>query len=384
MERYWQQDLCPILRYSRTTRAQGAFTVLFSKHRAYLLAYQRTERATREGENSPARITIAQAALLNLHGQELRSQAAAALPTRSPLPALSLDRRVNINRPQPEHARFPEYSSNAYVPAPAFTVDYSLAPGRQPPRTQTPTHTSPYHHHAPLPSEARTQSMDPTMAALLESLRGNGAPFQATNAYTGGQGAYQDHSHHILANRGSIHIPAEMEYGMGYGQATTTQTRSGYTATEEFIMRAHADSNAQRRRPAPLDLVRRRRDSDASVNIGMGVRGYRAQASSVSVPQQHPFSPTSLMEQPLSPMDENEFHAITARNSEYRQALMQPTAPKHSSSSNTSKIHHRSFHRPILICTTISKRTCALPRFPIARLPQQTSTSISVTTSTAA
>ncbi|KAF9455311.1 hypothetical protein BDZ94DRAFT_1316377 [Collybia nuda] len=127
---------------------------------------RRNERNAREGDNSPSRITIAQAALLNLHGQELRSQVAAVTQTRPPIPSLSLDRC--LNRPQTEHARFSEYSSNAYLQTPAFSVDYSLAPGRrQASRSQTPTHTSPYLHHAPLPSDPRMQG---TIINLLTTI----------------------------------------------------------------------------------------------------------------------------------------------------------------------------------------------------------------------
>lgn len=61
------------------------------------------------------------------------------------------------------------------------------------------------------------------------------------------------------------------------------QTRGGYTATEEYIMRAHAESTVQQQQrccPVPLDMARRR---DLGVNINVGVRGYRVQALAVAV-----------------------------------------------------------------------------------------------------
>lgn len=309
---------------------------------------QRTERAAREGEQSPARLTIAQAALLNLRGQELRVQAAAAsMQSQLPLPALTFDRRTI--RPLPEHARFSEYSTNAYVPSPAFTVDYSLAPGRPYIRSQTPGHNSPYHHHASLPSDVRTPAMDPTMAALLDSLRGGGVPFQSANSYSGGQsGAYQDLPHHHTLNHGGLNALDDIAYGISYeGDAGAVHPRSGYTATEEFIMRAHADSNvSQRRRPPPLDLVRRRRaDSDANANIGVGVRGYRTQASAVSLPHQQQqqyqtFSPSPVME-PLPQMDEENFHTNIAHN-DYRQPQSQiqtGDGPRSTMTKHNHRIH---------------------------------------------
>ena len=53
-------------------------------------------------------------------------------------------------------------------------------------------------------------------------------------------------------------------------------------------MRAHAESTALRqgRRPPPIDLYLRCSDNDATASITVGVRGQRAQASTVTILQQ--------------------------------------------------------------------------------------------------
>lgn len=329
---------------------------------------RRAERTAKDGDRSPARITIAQAALLNLHGQDqlLRSASISNShshpislspgphlhPRHQPsLPALNLN--PNLTRtldPQYPYTHQSEYTpmvmshAHPYVPSPPpFAVDYSLAPGRAPvpspyalSRTQTP---SPYHPHA-LPDARVAQSMDPSMSALLDTLRANGSPFHpghgGGNTYPGplaaraqGYHTHQDMSHHLAANRA-----ADVNYNLAtYGGAAgvVAQAQSGYTATEEYIMRAHAEASGNvngnasvlRRRvpPPPLDLARRRREGEVNVNknagIGVGMRGYRAQASAMAVarqqqqqPQQglNAFSPNSIME-PLPLMSEEEFHA---------------------------------------------------------------------------
>ena len=235
--------------------------------------------------------------------------------------------------------------AHPYVPSPPpFAVDYSLAPGRAipvtatyaPSRAQTP---SPYHHLHPLPD---ARGMDPTMSTLLDTLRANGSPFHShshghgASVYhpvspAGRAGGYHTHPadmshHHLAANRAAEVGYNFTTYGMG---ASTTQAQSGYTATEEYIMRAHAEasgnvnnnnSSVLRRRmpPPPLDLASRRRDNEANVNanvgIGVGMRGYRAQASAMAVARHqqgqqglHAFSPNSIRDT-LPSMSEEEFH----------------------------------------------------------------------------
>jgi hypothetical protein len=49
---------------------------------------QRAERVNKDGEQSTARLTIAQAALLNMRGQELRQRPIFTIPTHQSLPDL--------------------------------------------------------------------------------------------------------------------------------------------------------------------------------------------------------------------------------------------------------------------------------------------------------
>ncbi|KAG5643042.1 hypothetical protein DXG03_001654 [Asterophora parasitica] len=324
---------------------------------------RRNERMAREGDESPARLTIAQAALLNLHGQDLRSKH--TVPPQ--VPALRI--------PTPQQV-FPDYAHNhndnhthnpaARTHTPPFVVDYSLAGRRPPPlqnayshshphrhshphshphshshshssRTHTPVHTHPHaHHQHHQHSSYDPPPMDPAMSALLESLRGHATSYQDTlplplpspsHLYSS---AHNPHAHNhvhdgFASNRpeSSYDAPYEYEYdvygsaglrghhahgqGQGQGQRASNvqQARSGYTATEEFIMRAHADSQQQRRRgpPPPLDL--RRRDSEASLGAGamggVGMRAHRSQGQG-----QPQFSPSLGVGMPL--VGEEEFH----------------------------------------------------------------------------
>ncbi|KDR72738.1 hypothetical protein GALMADRAFT_42644, partial [Galerina marginata CBS 339.88] len=216
---------------------------------------RRQERSTQEGDGSPARLTIAQAALLNLRGQELRPA--------NPGPV--------IHAHSHSHTRFstsvsaPDFASNAqHLGLPVIgtsgggggtglEVDYSLAPGRGGSRARSPYQAQYSHGHGytPPPPLQASSAMDPAMSALLDSLRTSGVPFQPQAP---GAGGYGDPTTDLDLNN-----------LQQYGRTAPAYTRSGYTAMEEYIMRAHAESAAlahaqaqQQRRPAPLDLRRRR------------------------------------------------------------------------------------------------------------------------------
>lgn len=185
----------------------------------------------------------------------------------------------------------PDFSSNA-----PFTVDYSLAPGR-PARSQA---HSPHPYigqgqTVQLPPSTSPHPMDPSMITLLQTLRGTGVPYRG--------GVYDDDAsaqHLDLLQKSHQHH---------YARSPPVHTRTGYTATEEYIMRAHAESTQQqRRRPAPLDLrprnTRRAGNVDEELlnaNIALGVRGYRTQASQV-----HLASPGVVGGG--APMSEDDFH----------------------------------------------------------------------------
>ncbi|CAA7268871.1 unnamed protein product [Cyclocybe aegerita] len=284
---------------------------------------RRNERSAQEGDGSPARLTIAQAALLNLRGQDIRPKANSVLHAHGGLPASTTRGGFSTS------VSAPDFSSNAHVSSlppvigmtsNALEVDYSLAPGRAVSRSRSPYHghQQDLGHYSQLPSSA-SANMDPAMAALLDSLRANGVPYNgsATGGYSdlrgeadysqGGFGGRQQvgHGQHY---HGHQQLPTSQSLGdlQQYSRPAPAYTRSGYTATEEYIMRAHAETAAfaqaqaqqqhqhqqinaaaaaERRRPAPLDLRRRRigeevqDESLAAANISVGVRGYRAQAS---------------------------------------------------------------------------------------------------------
>lgn len=209
--------------------------------------------------------------------------------TSLPLPPPSIQRSHSNSRLNVSAA--PDFSSNA-----SFTVDYSLAPGR-PARSQA---HSPHPYigqgqTVQLPPSTSPHPMDPSMVTLLQTLRGTGVPYRG--------GVYDDDAsaqHLDLLQKSHQHH---------YARPPPVHTRTGYTATEEYIMRAHAESNQQqRRRPAPLDLrsrsTRRTGNVDEELlnaNIALGMRGYRTQASQV-----HLASPG--VGGGGAPMSEDDFH----------------------------------------------------------------------------
>ncbi|KAK2465106.1 hypothetical protein APHAL10511_002914 [Amanita phalloides] len=235
---------------------------------------RRTERATKEGDqSSSARLTIAQAALLNMRGQELRQRPSPLMPAHQSLP----DR---LDRLRGDNALYPEFP-NVHLSPTGLTVDYSLTPNTSyvSPRLHTSV-SAPY-----VSSQQRGSippSVDPTMLSLLDSLRGS--PLY-NGEYAGRDSDIQYNVRPQIPSRLSSHALEDF----GYVTQQQFPLRNGYTPTEEYIMRAHAESAAQRRRPPPLELYRRRKDSDASITLG--VRGQRAQASSITIPQQKTFSP---------------------------------------------------------------------------------------------
>lgn len=324
-------------------------------------------------------MTIAQAALLNLRGQELR-------PTKAGPVIHAQASGVRVARPAARglgnSVSMPDFSSNAHLDISSgpgggggpngLEVDYSLAPGRNlsagggmghgrgPSPGIHPYQTQPSSNWSTLgvnQGHGHGQSpMDPTMVALLDSLRGNGVPYKAGDSdYTQNQRSFGV-GHHPHPTPHSLqhpnHLGASRSLGdMSHSRPAPAYTRSGYTATEEYIMRAHADSAAlaqaqaqvhyqqqqqrqaaERRRPTPLDLRRRERgdedqDESGAANIAVGLRGYRTQASIGRVGQEIISSPiisssSSLMGGLSSTMSEEDFHASAAAvRSEFRQQL---------------------------------------------------------------
>ena len=217
----------------------------------------------------------------------------------------------------------PDFASTVHLPptvggSGGLEVDYSLAPGRGAMSGSTSRSRSPYdmnqgqvyqdQYANPQLSYGHTPStMDPAMVSLLDSLRSSGVPYQGGSAsgYIDQASGDLDYMQNQRLGQGrpyQMTTSQSMDNLHAYSRPAPAYTRSGYTATEEYIMRAHAESAAlahaqaqqqhqqqqnaaaERRRPAPLDLRRHRGGDEAfedptAANISVGVRGYRAQAS---------------------------------------------------------------------------------------------------------
>lgn len=261
---------------------------------------------TKEGDNAASRLTIAQAALLNLRGQELRQ--AAKIST---LPVIG-ERRRHIT---PDHP-YNDFSSNSIqlpAPRPAFEVDYSLAPGRAVPvqRMHSPGlnlagYSQQYSRPAP-------RGVDPSMTIILDNLRDNNSSLRGSNTIH--YDAYSQHNLTMQSQQSQQYLTDE--YAL---RPPPAHAKSGYTATEEYIMRAHAES---RHRSAPLDIApqtRNCRETEIEVpaaSIATGVRGYRTRAAAISLDRKTQSSTLSEIE-PVSIMNEDEFHAAATRGHDDR------------------------------------------------------------------
>ena len=224
----------------------------------------------------------------------------------------------------------PDFSGTVHLPptvgngrSGGLEVDYSLTPGRGAISRPTSRSRPPYeknqgqvyqqdqyanpqlaHGHSP-------STMDPAMVSLLDSLRSSGVPSQG-----GSLGGYADQAGGELEYMQGQRLSQGRPYQLATSQSmdnlyqhsrpAPAYTRSGYTAMEEYIMRAHAESAAlahaqaqqqhqqqqsaaaERRHPAPLDLRKHRGGDEAfedrtAANISVGVRPHRAQVSIGSI-----------------------------------------------------------------------------------------------------
>ena len=256
----------------------------------------------KDGEQSPARLTIAQAALLNMRGQELRQRPSSTIPAHQSLP----DRLDRLRVDGPLYSDF----ANTHLSPSGLTVDYSLGPNA--------SYVSPRLHtsiSAPYISSQKRDSIDPAMLTLLDSFRGSRSFHN---------GDYASHDNDIQYNI-RPQVPSRTPHVLedfGYA-APQYPLRNGYTPTEEYIMRAHAESATLRqgRRLPPLDFYRRRGDSDAAVSITLGVRGQRAQASTITLPQQKAFPHSNVSE--VHNVTEDDFQSSAALAHELRPRTQQ-------------------------------------------------------------
>ncbi|KAK0217402.1 hypothetical protein EDD85DRAFT_372732 [Armillaria nabsnona] len=253
---------------------------------------RRTERSVKEDDQSPSRLTIAQAALLNLHGREqLRSQ-----QTQVPLTVggsrihpspidVDYDQTTFVNPP------FRDFSSNAAIPSGfgyrgnsiPIVSNPTLASSRLPMSARD-LQQSPYDQ---LSSAAQSQEL----AALINTLRSNGNYNGTDDRFTDGLA----HHRGLPQMAGFRSALGDVDINLGYDNhhpvigGGVAQARNGFTATEEYILQAHAaGSNLanQRRRPTRLDLSQAQAQCQGEpTDYNVGVRGVRAPASTISLSQ---------------------------------------------------------------------------------------------------
>ncbi|KAJ3766862.1 hypothetical protein FB446DRAFT_676081 [Lentinula raphanica] len=256
---------------------------------------RRTERTIREDDAaSPARLTIAQAALLNLRG---RDQYRNPQYQQSGLNAPLIGASRLANGPAPTvNQVYNDFSCNAHDLSSAAAGGYRgsasdltsaaqlLAGLNNNSGLRRGANISPYHQTTSLPNVLgqTNQDLTPAMAALLDSLRGNGTPWSGNDErYTQRQLHNVRNAHSILGDV-DLNLAFASQYPTRSGGGVA-QTRSGYTPAEEIILDAHA----QRRKGGGDHTLYNRHEfpgEDADFNVG--VRGYRTQASTMAVQQQ--------------------------------------------------------------------------------------------------
>ncbi|KIM74130.1 hypothetical protein PILCRDRAFT_14684 [Piloderma croceum F 1598] len=174
---------------------------------------RRTERTTREEEPSPKRLTIAQAALLNLRGQDLQQQL-------QPLVLDSLHHRPALPIPNSDDFKVKPHLANRYYPNHADAHALSSNSVSHSPDS----HAQPHDLHA---------NFIPDMATILESMR---AGQVLSDGYSG------VHAHHARARAVALaayRAQAPSRVPMAMSVQAQTQTRSGFTLAEERILQAH-------------------------------------------------------------------------------------------------------------------------------------------------
>ncbi|KZP23495.1 hypothetical protein FIBSPDRAFT_1042932 [Athelia psychrophila] len=172
---------------------------------------RRTERV-KEGEPSPNRLTIAQAALLNLRGQDVYDQVPAS--TFQPRPNTANCNEFTV-KPRPGNqynSHHEAFASNAahMDPRAGGHASHSPAYGQ-----------SPFMAHSPIPPGG----YHPDMTAAWASMRAG----QVLN------GGYRNASEHLAQ------MKPRYNHHVTMGQA---RTASGFTAVEEQILRAHGDQRS--------------------------------------------------------------------------------------------------------------------------------------------
>ncbi|KAG2068535.1 hypothetical protein BDR04DRAFT_1232759 [Suillus decipiens] len=185
---------------------------------------RRSERVSKNGDQSPARLTIAQAALLNLRGQELQAHARKTQVNRArDIPGIGQLRDV-ISPPSIHHS-YPNLNL-ASVSAGNIPVSTSL-PGH----LDYPYDSSPSTRYQDLQSNHYTDD-------LLQSLQHN---LNLTHTYTGSRLDQKHDARRVhlqaLANATLYTTSTQPSAQQPRSQV---QARNGFTPAEELILQAHA------------------------------------------------------------------------------------------------------------------------------------------------
>ncbi|KAG1763310.1 hypothetical protein EDD22DRAFT_777237 [Suillus occidentalis] len=255
---------------------------------------RRSERVTKNGDQSPARLTIAQAALLNLRGQELQAHARKTQVNRTrDIPVIGQPRNeislTNI------HHSYPNLNL-----ASVSTGNISLS-------TSLPDHLGYPYDSSP---STRYQDLQSNHYAddLLQSLQHN---LNLTHAYTGST-LDQEHDAHrahfqALANATMYTAGAQPSAQQPRSQI---QARNGFTPAEELILQAHArireqqyqQLQAQQQLGHPRDCALPRRASSS----GRLESGTKLNANA------------QFLGDALPPISEDDFHALGQHQLESR------------------------------------------------------------------
>ena len=285
----------------------------------FYLYHTQKERAGQESEASPSRLTIAEASLLNLRGQDLRS-------TMKPIqPALTGN---NLSLPSASSSRgfatsasAPDFSSNgSFVPhgQPSYNLPIGHGFGRTVPGTLERDYPLALGGNSGLHSRSRSP-----YAGGFSLRRENYPESHNSVPHFGSMQGHEDallndDVENIYSQVGGREHHRRQAYGLPFGphhlpisqsidsmlgpthiRPSPVYTCSGYTPAEEYIMRAHAEGTAlaqvqhhqsnvvsyqprhMERIPLPLGRSTAT-DAETAANIGVGMRAYRVQASLMS------------------------------------------------------------------------------------------------------
>ncbi|KAF7300490.1 hypothetical protein HMN09_00933400 [Mycena chlorophos] len=332
---------------------------------------RRQERLSRDGEGGSGHLSIAQATLLNLRGKELgkgASSSRASAPSSSPAdlggyrPIIGSGVHDAARDPSSSHYNhheqpFAPAPSSAPYPRDFEPIDYSRAPPRYSQQYYE-RDVPPHQAH----SQTQTRGMNPAMASLLQSLQD--------------QADYRAGHEHVANVRPFVPVSR----GLGISGGPAHAQLGGYTPTEEFILRARSNSlplahtnttpSSGKRRPTPLDLQGSTAQArvGTQANIGMGVRGYRAQASTLSFRNGQPLSP--VMDAQETSMNEEDFHSQPRMSSSaavhrstyprsslsqqqqqqqqnhYYQQPQRPSSTYHARGASTAQFHKHNIYAP--------------------------------------